>query len=187
MVGVMVLFALVGVAIVLETGDLASVAGAAVNGRPAPLLLFQGRRQLLRATAAGRRSLLVAVMLLVVLVRPRSRRPFRPSARPRSWPSAFALSFLSGRRLAVALVAAFLVSIAAAIMVEMTPASPDLPPELSRRSSRRRDGRRHRPRRTRPVPPPRSARGAVTRAQAPARHCATARRATGRSSRMSAR
>ena len=44
---------------------------------------------------------------------------------------AFALSFLDGRRLKAALIAAWVVAVVAAIIIEFTPASPDLPPEIA--------------------------------------------------------
>jgi diguanylate cyclase (GGDEF)-like protein/PAS domain S-box-containing protein len=130
MVGVMLLFSLAGVAIVLETGDLASIAGTAVMFFLA-VLLFQGRRQLLRGHGGRAAMLLVAIMLVFVLISAPIPPPVPALAAAPIMAVAFALSFLHGRRLMVALVAAFLVSIAAAIMVEMTPVSPDLPPEVA--------------------------------------------------------
>jgi diguanylate cyclase (GGDEF)-like protein len=130
MVGVMLLFSLAGVAIVLETGDPASVAGTAVMASLV-VLLIQGRRQLLRGHGGRAAMLLVGIMLIFVLVSAPIPPPVPALGAAPIMAVAFALSFLHGRRLTVALVAAFLVSIAAAIMVEMTPASPDLPAEVA--------------------------------------------------------
>ena len=130
LVGVMLLFALAGVAIVLETGDPASVAGTAVMVGLAGLL-FHGRRQLLRGHGGRAAVLLVAIVLVFVLVSAPIPPPVPAIAAAPIMAVAFALSFLHGRRLMAALVAAFFVSIAAAIMVELTPPSPDLPPEIA--------------------------------------------------------
>ncbi len=158
MVGVMLLFSLAGVAIVLETGDPASVAGTAVMV-VLGALLFQGRRQLLRGHGGRAAMLLVAIMLLVVLVSAPIPPPVPALAAVPIMAVAFALSFLHGRRLVASLVAAFLVSIAAAIMIEMTPPSPDLPSEIAVLLRVFAMAAVTGPRRTRPVPPPRSARG----------------------------
>ena len=100
---------------------------------------------------------------------------------------AFALSFLDGRRLKAALIAAWIVAVVTAVIIEFTPASPDLPPEFA---AVLRVGAlaavvglvglvlfRHR----------RRLEHAVTRARRRATPCATARRATARSSKASAR
>jgi diguanylate cyclase (GGDEF)-like protein/PAS domain S-box-containing protein len=127
---VMVLFAVVGIAFFLGASDVASGAGAAVNVASA-IALFQGRRQVLKGRGGQASILLVAVVLIGVLVLAPIPPPVPALGAAPILGVCFALSFLHGRRLTVALIAAFLVSILAAIMVELTPASPDLPPELA--------------------------------------------------------
>ena len=127
---VMIMFAIVGFAFVLGAGDVASGIGAAVNVAAA-IALFQGRREVLKGHGSRASILLVVVVLLGVLVLAPIPPPVPALGAAPVLAVCFALSFLHGRRLAVALVAAFFVSITAAIMVEVTPASPDLPPELA--------------------------------------------------------
>jgi diguanylate cyclase (GGDEF)-like protein/PAS domain S-box-containing protein len=130
MIVVVLIFALAGVVIVLGTGDLASAAGSAVMLGLASLLVH-GRRQVLRGDGGRASILLVGVMLGGVLISAPIPPPVPALAAAPIMAVAFALSFLRGRRLIGSLVAAVLVSIAAAIMVEMTPASADLPLEVA--------------------------------------------------------
>jgi len=127
---VMIMFAIVGFAFVLGAGDAASGIGAAVNVAAA-IALFQGRRQVLKGHGGQASILLVAVVLLGVLVLAPIPPPVPALGAAPVLAVCFALSFLHGRRLAVALIAALIVSVVTAIMVELTPASPDLPPELA--------------------------------------------------------
>jgi diguanylate cyclase (GGDEF)-like protein len=126
----MVLFAVTGIAFFLGTGDLASGIGAAVNVA-AGIALFQGRRQVLKGEGGRASILLVAVVLLGVLLLAPIPPPVPALGAAPVLAVCFALSFLHGRRLVAALVAAFVVSVVTAIMVELTPASPDLPPEVA--------------------------------------------------------
>ena len=130
MVGVALLFGLIGAAIVVETGDVASAAGSAVMFGLAALL-FHGRRRVLRGDGGSASILLVGVMLATVLILAPIPPPIPALGAAPILAVAFALSFLRGRRLIGALVAAFLVSVAAAVMVELTPATPDLPAEIA--------------------------------------------------------
>ena len=148
--------------------------------------MLHGRRQLFRVNAGRTPLLLVAAMLIFVLVSAPIPPPVPALAAAPIMAVAFALSFLHGRRLMAAIVAAFFVSIAAAVMIELTPASPDLPPEIAvalRISAMAAITAlvglvlyRHRAR----------LELAVTRPRRPAMPSMTARLATGRSSRMSA-
>ena len=114
MAGVLVFFTLAGVVIVLETGDLASAAGAAVTGGFAALLI-QGRRQALRGQGGRAAALLIVTVLVAVLVSAPIPPPVPALATAPIMAVAFALSFLRGRRLAASLIAAWVVSLIAAI------------------------------------------------------------------------
>ena len=106
--------------------------GAAVNVAAGRCSCSRAADRFSRATAAGHRSLLVAVVLLGVLVLgpdPAARSGPRRGPDHGRLPSPSRSSTAAGSR--SRLVAAFVVSVAAAIMVELTPASPDLPPELA--------------------------------------------------------
>jgi diguanylate cyclase (GGDEF)-like protein/PAS domain S-box-containing protein len=127
---VMALFAISGAAIAVTTGDIASAAAAVLNVVAAGLLI-QGRRQALRGDGGRAAVLLVACVLVFVLVMAPIPPPVPAVAAIPIMGVAFALSFLHGRRITVAIVVACVVSVIAAIMVEMTPASPDLPPILA--------------------------------------------------------
>ena len=129
-IGVLILFTLAGVAIVLETGDLASAAGATVMGGLV-VLLINGRRELLRGHGDRAAVLLIAGLLVGLLISAAIPPPVPALAAAPIMGVAFALSFLHGRRLTLALFAAFFVSIATAIIIELTPASPDLPNEIA--------------------------------------------------------
>ncbi len=127
---VMLVFAITGVVIVLGTGDLASVVGTGADLGGA-ILLLHGRRELLKGNGRRASTLLVVVVLVGVLVLAPIPPPVPALAAAPIMAVAFALSFLNGRRLVAAIVAAVVVSIAAAVIIELTPASPDLPPEFA--------------------------------------------------------
>jgi diguanylate cyclase (GGDEF)-like protein len=127
---IMAVFAVSGGAIAITTGDVASALAAGLNVA-AGALLFQGRRQALRGDGGRAALLLVASVLVFVLVTAPIPPPVPAMAAVPIMAVAFALSFLRGRRLTIAIVLAWAVSVVAGIMVEMTPASPDLPPILA--------------------------------------------------------
>lgn len=127
---ILVVFALASVAIVIGTGDVATAAGGLAEGAIA-VALFRARRQMLLGGSQRAAALLVMSMLVAPLVLAPIPPPVPALAAAPIMAVAFALSFLHGRRLMVALIAAWVVSIATAILVELTPASPDLPPELA--------------------------------------------------------
>ncbi|MDP9468132.1 MAG: EAL domain-containing protein [Chloroflexota bacterium] len=129
MIGVSLIFAVVGAGIVLDTGDIASAVGAAEMVVLAVTFIY-ARRQLRRRPQRAA-ILLVAGMLAFVLLSAPIPPPVPAVATAPIIAIAFALSFFSGRRLTIALVAAGVVSLVAAIMVELTPNSPDLPAEFA--------------------------------------------------------
>jgi diguanylate cyclase (GGDEF)-like protein/PAS domain S-box-containing protein len=124
---IMALFAISGAAIAIMTGDIPSAAAAALNV-VAGVLLFQGRRRALKGDGARAATLLVIVVLGFVLLTAPIPPPVPAMAAAPIGGVAFALLFLRGRRATIAIVAAWVVSIVAGIMIEMTPESPDLPP-----------------------------------------------------------
>lgn len=123
-------FALAGLAIVIETGDLASGAGALTMAALA-IALIHARRQLLAGRSERAVMLLVVSVLAAVLVSAPIPPPVPALAAAPIMAVAFALSFLHGRRLKGALIAAWVVAVVTAMIVEVTPASPDLPAELA--------------------------------------------------------
>src|SRR5580765_522564 len=127
---IMALFAVGGAAIAVSTGDVASAVAAALNVAAGALLL-QGRRQALRGDGGRAALLLIASVLVFVLVTAPIPPPVPAMAAVPIMGVAFALLFLHGRRLTVAIVVAVAVSVIAAIMVELTPSSPDLPPVMA--------------------------------------------------------
>jgi diguanylate cyclase (GGDEF)-like protein/PAS domain S-box-containing protein len=124
---IMAVFAVSGTAIAITTGDVASAVAATLNV-VAGVLLFQGRRRALKGDGARAATLLVIVVLGFVLLTAPIPPPVPAMAAAPIGGVAFALLFLRGRRATIAIVAAWVVSIAAAIMIEMTPESADLPP-----------------------------------------------------------
>jgi diguanylate cyclase (GGDEF)-like protein/PAS domain S-box-containing protein len=130
MATVVLAFAVLGVAIVFETGDPASVAGTVTQIAAGAALLY-ARRQLLLGRSQRGIALLVSSVLVSVLVMAPIPPPVPALAAAPIMAVAFALSFLDGRRLYVALIAAWVVSVVTAIIIEVTPASPDLPPEFA--------------------------------------------------------
>ncbi|HXU87188.1 MAG TPA: EAL domain-containing protein [Verrucomicrobiae bacterium] len=129
-VAVMGVFAVAGTVIAITTGDVASAVVAVLNVA-AGLALFKGRQQALRGDGGRAAVLLVGSVLVFVLFTAPIPPPVPAMAAVPIMSVAFALSFLRGRRLVVAVILGWAVSIIAGIMVEMTPASPDLPPAVA--------------------------------------------------------
>jgi diguanylate cyclase (GGDEF)-like protein/PAS domain S-box-containing protein len=127
---IMALFAIGGAAIAITTGDVASGVAATLNV-VAGVLLIHGRRRALNGDGGRAATLLVAVVLGFVLLTAPIPPPVPAMAAAPIAGVAFALLFLHGRRLTIAIIAAWVVSIIAAVMVEMTPPSPDLPPAMA--------------------------------------------------------
>ena len=120
-------FAVAGFGILVATGDVASGVGGALMAGLSVTMLY-ARRQL-RQRPQGAALLLVGGLLLFVLMSAPIPPPVPALATAPIIAVAFALSFLSGRRLMAALIAAWAVSLASAILIELTPSSPDLPAE----------------------------------------------------------
>lgn len=127
---VVLLFVLESVAIVLGTGDPASAASGAVQLAIVFALVY-ARRQLLGGRPQRGVAVVVVSTLAACLVMASIPPPVPALAAVPILAVAFALSFLRGRRLQAALVGAWIVSLVTAIIVEYTPPSPDLPPELA--------------------------------------------------------
>jgi diguanylate cyclase (GGDEF)-like protein/PAS domain S-box-containing protein len=127
---IVLLFAFTSIVIVLETGDPASAAAAAVQFAIVGALVY-ARRQLTGGQSQRGVVLLVASTLVACLVMATIPPPVPALAAGPIMAVAFALSFLPGRRLKVALIAAWVVSVVTAVIVEFTPASPDMPPEIA--------------------------------------------------------
>lgn len=123
-------FAAAGVVMVFETGDMASAAGAAATAAIAGALIH-ARRQLLAGRSQRAVMLLVTAVLAGVLISAPIPPPTPALAAAPIMAVAFALSFLHGRRLKGALIAAWVVAVITAVIVEFTPASPDLPAEFA--------------------------------------------------------
>ena len=130
MAAIVMIFAVAGVFMVLETGDVASAAGAVTMAALA-VALIHARRQLLAGRSQRAVMLLVTSVLAGVLVSAPIPPPVPALAAAPIMAVAFALSFLSGRRLKGALIAAWIVAVITAVIMEFTPASPDLPPEFA--------------------------------------------------------
>ena len=127
---VVLIFALAGVAMVIETGDPASAAGAAVMAVLAGALI-NARRQLMRGRSRLAVTLLVVSVLAGVLVLAPIPPPAPALAAAPIMAVAFALSFLDGRPLKAALIGAWVVAVLTALITEFTPPSPDLPAEFA--------------------------------------------------------
>ena len=123
-------FALAGIPIVMATGDLASAAAAIVQVVVVAALIY-ARRQVLQGRSQRGVIILVTSVLAAVLAMAPLPPPVPALAAAPIMAVAFALSFLDGRRLKIILVATWLVSLVTAIVVEFTPASPDLPPAFA--------------------------------------------------------
>ena len=130
MAAVVMVFAIAGVGMVIETHDPASAAGAVVMAALA-VALIHARRQLLVGRSQRAVVLLVTSVLAAVLVSAPIPPPVPALAAAPIMAVAFALSFLDGRRLKVALIAAWVVAVVTAVIIEFTPASPDLPAEFA--------------------------------------------------------
>jgi diguanylate cyclase (GGDEF)-like protein/PAS domain S-box-containing protein len=127
---VVTMFAITGAVIVIQTGDLASAAGAAIMLGLA-VALIQARRQLMLGRSQRAVVLLVVSVLAGVLASAPIPPPVPALAAAPIMAVAFALSFLDGRRLKVALFAAWAVAVITAVIMEFTPVSPDLPVEVA--------------------------------------------------------
>ncbi len=130
MAAIVLIFAVAGVGLVLETGDMASAAGAVVMTALA-VALIHARRQLLAGRSERAVMLLVASVLVAVLASAPIPPPVPALAAAPIMAVAFALSFLNGRRLKGALIAAWIVAVITSVIIELTPASPDLPAEFA--------------------------------------------------------
>lgn len=128
-IAVVLVFAVAGVPLFLETGDATNIAGASVMAALAGLL-FYGRRQLLRGQTGRAALVIVAGWLAAVLVAAAIPPPVPALAAAPILGVAFALAFMRGRRLTVALIVAWLVAVATAVIVEVTPTTPDMPVEV---------------------------------------------------------
>jgi diguanylate cyclase (GGDEF)-like protein/PAS domain S-box-containing protein len=123
-------FAVAGVGIVFQTGDVASAAGVVIMIMLAGALIH-ARRQLMKGRTRRAVILLVVSVLVGVLVSAPIPPPVPALAALPIMAVAFALSYLEGRPLKAALISAWVVAIVSAIIVEFTPASPDLPAEVA--------------------------------------------------------
>ena len=123
------LFAVIGAGLLIGTGDVASGAGALMMLALAAVLVYARRQLKWRPQRAA--ILTVVGMLVFVLVSSPIPPPVPALAATPIVAVAFALTFLRGRQLIGALVAAWVVSLAAAFLIEITPASPDLPVQLA--------------------------------------------------------
>ena len=127
---VVFLFTLLSLVLVAQTGDPASAASGATQIAIVVLLVY-ARLQLIGGHAQRGVAILVGTTLIACLVMATIPPPVPALAAGPILAVAFALSFLGGRRLKIALVAAWLVSTTVAVIVEFTPASPDVPPEVA--------------------------------------------------------
>ena len=114
----------------LQTRDQASAASGVTQAAIVVLLLY-ARRQLVDGHAQRGVAILIGTTLVACLVVATIPPPVPALAAGPILAVAFALSFLRGRGLKVALVMAWLVSTAVAVIVEFTPVSPDMPPEVA--------------------------------------------------------
>ena len=129
MICVGLLFAASGLGIVIETRDAASAIGVLVLVA-LTAGMFYARRQLRHRPQRAAMLLVTGVLVAVLSLAPIPPPTPALAAAP-IMAVAFALSFLEGRRLTVAFVAAIIVALVAAILIELTPNSPDLPAELA--------------------------------------------------------
>jgi diguanylate cyclase (GGDEF)-like protein/PAS domain S-box-containing protein len=129
-IGAVLFFAVSGLPIFLETGDVASALGGLVLGLLA-LFMFYGRRQLLKGHVTRAAIIIVSGLLAGVLASAGIPPPVPALAAFPIVGVAFALAFLRGRQLTVTLIASWLVAVAVAVITEVTPPSPDLPAEVA--------------------------------------------------------
>jgi diguanylate cyclase (GGDEF)-like protein/PAS domain S-box-containing protein len=127
---VVFVFALASIPIVLSTGDPAS-AGAGVLQLVVVAALIYARRQVLQGRSQRGVIVLVVSILAAVLAMAPLPPPIPALAAAPIMAVAFALSYLDGRRLKAVLIVTWLVSVVTAVIVEFTPASPDLPVEFA--------------------------------------------------------
>ena len=122
----LLIFALGSVVLALETGDRASAAAGVVQVTIFVALIC-GRRQLMLGRSDRGVVVIIGATLVACLVMATIPPPVPALAAAPILAVAFALSVLHGRNLKAALLAAWIVSLITAIIVEVTPASPDLP------------------------------------------------------------
>lgn len=116
-------------ALAVATGDPSSGIGAVVLAGLTACMVY-ARRQLRRRPQSAA-ALLVGGLLVTVLFLAPIPPPTPALAAAPIMGVALALSFLQGRRLTLTIIAAVAVSLIAAILVELTPSSADLPAEIS--------------------------------------------------------
>ncbi|HTC86492.1 MAG TPA: EAL domain-containing protein [Candidatus Acidoferrum sp.] len=127
---VVLVFALMSVVIAVGTGDAASAAGA-ITQVVIVLGLVHSRRALMAGNTQRGVAFLVLSVLAASVVLAAIPPPVPALAATPIMAVAVALSYLRGRQLKAALVAAWVVSVATAAIVEVVPSSPDLPPEIA--------------------------------------------------------
>jgi diguanylate cyclase (GGDEF)-like protein/PAS domain S-box-containing protein len=127
---VVFVFALAGIAIVVSTQDPASAVAALIQLSVVAVLIY-ARKQVLLGRSQRGVLLLVTCVLVAVLAMAPLPPPVPAMAAAPIMAVAFALSFLDGRRLKAVLIVTWIVSVVTAIIVEFTPASPDLPVEFA--------------------------------------------------------
>jgi diguanylate cyclase (GGDEF)-like protein/PAS domain S-box-containing protein len=125
MIVAIVAFAILSIGLVVATGDAAAMVGVAVLLALAAWMI-QARRQLKRRPRRGALLLVIGMLAFVLFLAPIPPPTPGLAAAP-ILAVAYALSFLSGRRLTAALIGAVSVALAAAIIIEVTPNSPDMP------------------------------------------------------------
>ncbi len=126
---IVALFALLSVVLVVQAGDAASRASAVVQIAIVMALVY-ARRLLVIGRGQRGVALLVVATLAVCMLMASIPPPVPALAAAPILAVAFALSILHGRLLKAAVVAAWVASVATAVLVEFTPSTPDLPPEL---------------------------------------------------------
>lgn len=129
-VAILLGFVVVTMLIAVATGDVSMAVGSLVES-VVVVALLQARRQVLRGQTERGAVLLIVAALMTVLVMAPIPPPVPALAAAPLLVVAVALSFLRGRRRKVVLIAAWIVSMFAAIIVEVTPDSPELPAELA--------------------------------------------------------
>ena len=127
---VVLVFAFMSLAIVVGTGDAASAAAGVVQVVIVVALVYARRQLLLGRTDRGV-VLIVVSVLVACLVMAAVPPPVPALAAAPLIAAAFSLSLFRGQRRRAALIAAWIVAIVTAIIVEFTPPSPDLPSEVA--------------------------------------------------------
>jgi diguanylate cyclase (GGDEF)-like protein/PAS domain S-box-containing protein len=127
---VVVVFTAMSVLVVLDSGDMPSAVLSVIEAGIVVMLL--AARHMLWHDRVQRGVVLIVVATLGACVAMAIIPPPIPAlAAGPIMPVAFALSFLHGRRLKVTLIVAWIVSVVTATIVEFTPASPDMSPEIA--------------------------------------------------------